>query len=66
MLLAGASGGLIGTGCGGGPEPLPAPDSEQYKEAKRRGDEARAKEYHRSSVYDKKATVTPPAPKAPR
>jgi hypothetical protein len=47
------------TGCGEA-EPPPSPTSEQYKEAKRRGDEARAKEYGRKSVYDKKANLPPP------
>ena len=60
VLLSGAiAGGFVYTGCGGA-EPLPSPTSEQYKEAKRRGDEARAKEYGRKSVYDKKANLPPP------
>ena len=57
MLLTGVIGGVMATGCGGGEEPLPSPDSEQYKEAKKRGDEVRAKEYGRTSVHDKKATA---------
>jgi hypothetical protein len=65
LLLTGTIGGLVSTGCSKA-EPPPSPTSEQYKEAKRRGDEARAKEYHRRSVYDKKATVTPPAPQGQR
>jgi hypothetical protein len=65
LLLTGVALGLFATGCGS-EEPLPSPASDQYKEAKRRGDEARAKEYGRKSVYDKKATLTPPAPKVRR
>ena len=60
-LLAGVIGGLLSTGCGGGE--TPAPDSEQYKEAKKRGDAARAKEYGRRSIDDKTATVNLPEPK---
>jgi hypothetical protein len=61
-LLAGVTGGLIASGCCG-EAPPPSPDSEQYKEAKKRGDEARAKEYGRRSIDDKKATVNQPAPR---
>jgi hypothetical protein len=61
-LLAGSLGGLISTGCGGG-EPPPSPTSDQYKEAKLRANEARAKEYGRRSLSDPKATVNQPAPK---
>jgi hypothetical protein len=61
-LLAGVIGGVLSTGCGG-EEPPPSPDSEQYKAAKQRGNEARAKEYGRKSIDDKKATVNPPAAK---
>jgi hypothetical protein len=57
--------GLSSTGCGGGEAP-PSPASEQYKEAKRRGDEARAKEYGRKSIDEKKATVNQPAPQKSR
>jgi hypothetical protein len=60
-LLAGAIGGVSSTGCS--VEEPPSPNSEQYKEAKKRGDEARAKEYGRKSIDDKKATVNLPAPK---
>jgi hypothetical protein len=65
ILLTGVIG-VMATGCGGGQEPLPSPNSEQYKEAKRRGDEARAKEYGRRSVYDKKATLNQPEPEGKR
>jgi hypothetical protein len=65
LLLTGATGGLISAGCGGG-EPPPSPTSEQYKEAKRRGDEARAKEYGRRSIHDPKAAGNPPARKGQR
>ena len=58
-LLIGVIGGLISTGCGGS-EPPPSPTSEQYKEAKKRGDEARAKEYGRRSINDPKAAGAPP------
>jgi hypothetical protein len=60
-LLAGVIGGVLSTGCS--VEEPPSPSSEQYKEAKKRGDEARAKEYGRKSIDDKKATVNPPATK---
>jgi hypothetical protein len=63
-LLTGASGGLISAGCGG--EPAPSPTSEQYKEAKKRGDEARAKEYGRRSINDPKAAGHQPARKGRR
>ena len=64
MLLSAAMvSGLISTGCGEA-EPPPSPTSEQYKEAKKRHDAERAKEYGRRSIDDKKATLTPPA-KAP-
>ena len=36
-------------GCGGDDAPQVSPDSEQYKEAKKRGDAVRAKEYGRKS-----------------
>jgi hypothetical protein len=62
LLLTAAIGGLISIGCGGEDAP-PSPSSDQYKEAKKRGDEARAKEYGRRSIDDRKATVNQPAPK---
>jgi hypothetical protein len=65
LLLTGAVGGLVSTGCGGG-EPPPSPTSEQYKEAKKRGDEARAKEYGRRSINDPKAAGHQPARKGQR
>jgi hypothetical protein len=58
-LLVAAIGGLVAAGCGG-VEPTPSPDSEQYKEAKKRGNEVRAKEYGRRSIDEKKATVNLP------
>jgi hypothetical protein len=39
-------------GCGGDQVPQISPDSEQYKEAKKRGDAVRAKEYGRKSAED--------------
>jgi hypothetical protein len=60
-LLVAVIGGLVAAGCGG-VEPPPSPDSEQYKEAKKRGNEARAKEYGRRSIDEKKATVNPEEP----
>jgi hypothetical protein len=65
MLLTGALGGLISTGCGGEEPPL-SPTSEQYKEAKKRGNEARAKEYGRRSIDDPKAEGHQPARKGQR
>lgn len=61
-LLGGIVGGLASAGCNG-TEPPPSPSSEQYKEAKKRGDAARAKEYGRRSIDDKKATVNVPEAK---
>jgi hypothetical protein len=60
LFLTGTIGGLISAGCGGG-EPPPSPTSEQYKEAKLRADEARAKEYGRRSINDPKAAGHQPA-----
>jgi hypothetical protein len=64
-LLTGVIGGLLSTGCGGVESPPPSPTSEQYKEAKKRGDAARAKEYGRRSIDEKKATVNLPGAKKP-
>jgi hypothetical protein len=61
-LLAGAIGCLVLTGCSDRPPPA-SPESEQYKEAKKRGDAARAKEYGRRSIDEKKATLNQPEPK---
>jgi len=63
-LLAGVIGGVLSTGCR--VEEPPSPDSEQYKEAKKRANEVRAKEYGRKSIDDKKATVNLPATKSKR
>jgi len=41
---------LVVLGCGGDGAPQISPDSEQYKEAKKRGDAVRAKEYGRKSA----------------
>ena len=57
-LPIGAIACLISTGCGGG-EP-PSPTSEQYKEAQRRHEAVRAKEYGRRSINEPKATVNQP------
>jgi len=65
IFLTGAIGCLIATGCGGEEAP-PSPTSEQYKEAKKRGNEARAKEYGRRSIDEPKATQSQPAPKRKR
>lgn len=61
-ILAGVIGGVLSAGCGV-EEPPASPDSEQYKAAKKRGNEARAKEYGRRSIDEKKATVNLPEPK---
>jgi len=61
-LLAAAIGGVLAAGCGR-EEPPPSPDSEQYKEAKKRANDVRAKEYGRRSIDEKKATVNLPEPK---
>jgi hypothetical protein len=66
IFLTGAIGCLLATGCGGGEEAPPSPTSEQYKEAKRLGNEARAKEYGRRSIDDPKATQSPPPPQGKR
>jgi hypothetical protein len=62
LLLTGAVGALSSAGCGGG-EPPPSPTSEQYKDAKKRADDARAKEYGRRSINDPKAAGHQPARK---
>jgi len=51
-VLASAGCFLIVLGCGGDAAPQVSPDSEQYKEAKKRGDAVRAKEYGRKSAED--------------
>ena len=61
-LLFAIVGGLLAAGCGGD-QPPPSPDSDQYKEAKKRANEVRAKEYGRRSIDEKKATVNLPESK---
>jgi hypothetical protein len=65
VLLTGVIGGFLATGCGSEPPP-PSPTSEQYKEAQRRGFEARAKEYGRRSIEDTKGIPNQPRPKGRR
>ena len=58
-ILFAIIGGMLAAGCGG-EQPPPSPDSDQYKEAKKRANEVRAKEYGRRSIDEKKATVNLP------
>jgi len=55
VVLASAVSFLTPLGCGGDNVPQVSPTSEQYKEAKKRGDEVRAKEYGRKSLDEPKA-----------
>ena len=57
VVLASAGGVLIVLGCGGDGVPQISPTSEQYKEAKKRGDAVRAKEYGRKSLDGPKKAV---------
>jgi hypothetical protein len=57
VVLASAGCFLMVLGCGGNDVSQVSPDSDQYKEAKKRGDAARAKEYGRKSLDDSKSTV---------
>jgi hypothetical protein len=65
VVLTGTIAGFFASGCGG-EAPPPSPDSEQYKEAKARGNEARAKEYGRRSIDDPKAAPSQPGTKGQR
>jgi hypothetical protein len=58
VVLASAGSFLTFLGCGGDNVPQVSPTSEQYKEAKKRGDEVRAKEYGRKSLDAPKAKAT--------
>ena len=60
VVLASAGGFLMVHGCGGDQVPQISPDSEQYKEAKKRGDAVRAKEYGRKSAEDIKGRAGKP------
>jgi hypothetical protein len=55
VVLASAGCFLMVLGCGGDEVPQVSPNSEQYKEAKKRGDTVRAKEYGRKSLEEPKA-----------
>jgi hypothetical protein len=54
VVLASAGSFLTLLGCGGDNVPQVSPSSEQYKEAKKRGDAVRAKEYGRKSLDEPK------------
>jgi len=54
VVLASALSFLTVLGCGSNNVPQVSPDSEQYKEAKKRGDAVRAKEYGRKSLDEPK------------
>jgi hypothetical protein len=55
VVLASAGSFLTLDGCGGGDVPQVSPTSEQYKEAKKRGNDVRAKEYGRKSLDEPKS-----------
>jgi len=57
VVLASTGCFLMVLGCGGDDVPQISPTSEQYKEAKSRGDAVRAKEYGRKSLDDPKKAV---------
>jgi hypothetical protein len=58
VVLASAGSFLTLLGCGGDNVPQISPSSEQYKEAKKRGDAVRAKEYGRKSLDEPKPKAT--------
>jgi len=55
VVLASAGCFLMVLGCGGGDTQQISPNSEQYKEAKKRGDAVRAKEHGRKSLDEPNA-----------